>query len=52
MYEYNGVVVANMISPLCLWLPREREGGLKTKTIESIAGGYWFDVRSAQENKL
>ena len=38
MYELNGIVFANMISPSCLWFTQNK--GLKTKTTESIVGGY------------
>ncbi|KAG5606289.1 hypothetical protein H5410_027781 [Solanum commersonii] len=43
------IVVANTILSSCFWLARER--GFKTKTIESIVGGYWVVVGSAQESE-
>ena len=47
MYEFNRIVVINIISPFCLWPARER--GIKTKTNESIAGDSWVEVGSARE---
>lgn len=48
MYELNRIVVANMISSLCLGLAPET--GHKTKAIKLIAGGYWVDVGSTRES--
>ena len=50
MYEFNGIIIANMISSSFFWLARER--GLKTKTTESIVRGYWGVMGSARDSEF